>query len=246
MTALVGPSPSGTDLFLIAGIPRDQLDRAPGSRLEVVGLAFDEDQEPGCSTESSRSTAGMSGTTPAICVFSSPIPAGEYGLPDRLAGACRRTGASAVGSARARVPRRFEDGMRFISALDPESGWGRVALYLGDALSPYAFDLEQRAPMIDAIEGGPRRILTFLPSTVRGFAPTNAVLSARVTNLATGDTRDLPLAVLEQRQQDDTIIYRIELRIENVPVGRYSLYFFSEDGETHQAYSFTARTMIIK
>lgn len=252
MTALVNPSRAGTELVLIGKIPREKLLRISGSRLEVVALVFDKDKNLAGQRRLEVDTTKIPEDA-AFCVFASPTSPGDYEC--RIVMRDLTTGTSALGSSSVRVPRRFEPGIRLYPALilspderafylnDTDAGPGGTARVLTDL---YSFDMDQDAPLMNKIDGSATRFLALLPCSIIRFEPKNVLLSARLLNLSSGEKHALPLSVIEQRQQDDTIVYKIELRVEKVPPGKYSLYFFAEDGETHQVYSFSNVPLTVK
>ncbi len=252
MTALVNPSRSGTELVMFGRVSGERLRRVSGSKLEIVALVFDKDRNLTVQRRLEVDAAKISADA-AFCVFSSPASPGDYEC--RIVIRDLTSGASALGSSSVRVPRRFEPGIRLYPALllDP----GERAIYLNDAEAGpegtartltdlYSFDLERQVPLMNEIDGSATRLLALLPCSVIRFEPKNVLLSARLVNLSSAEKRELPMSVIEQHQQDDTIVFKLELQMEKLPAGKYSLYFFAEDGETHQAYSFTARTIAIK
>ncbi len=252
MTTLVTPSREGTDLVLIGKIPRDRLRRVSGSKFEVLALVFDKDRNLAGQRRLEIDAAKI-GEDAAFCVFASPAPPGDYEC--RIVMRDLTTGASALGSSSARVPRRFEPGIRLYPALLLAPG--EQAIYLNDASAGpegnarilqdrYPFDLDRQAPLMNEIAGNQTRLVAQLPCSIIRFEPKNVLLSAHLLNLASGEKRVLPLSVIDQRQQDDTIVYEIEIQVEKAPPGRYSLYLFAEDGETHQVYSFSTSPITVK
>lgn len=252
MAALACPTRSGTEVVMLGKAVPELLPDGAGKGIEVVALAFDADRDV---VGQARLELGRGEASRHPFLFALSVPAPPGTLECRLVMRDLATGASAVGTGRAAVPRRFEEGLRLFPPLllvadgpapildAPDAASGGTGRLLA---SRYAFEPDGETPLLEGVSGRGTEITALLPASLSNFAPRDVLLSAHLMNLASGERLSLPLKVSDRRQREDTVFYKLTLRLERVPPARYALYIYAEEGATRQVYSFTNRTLAVK
>ena len=252
LAALVNPRNQRNNLVLIAQIPQAKLSQAAGEEMEVVALVFDEGQnllwQQRAEVDASRRNQGT-----VYCIFSSSLSPGEYEC--RVVMRNMETGRAALASSSIHVPRRFEPGLKLYSPLllipgEKGSYWGDSISEEGEtypALNDYySFDISQYSPLVDEVDQNVEKLVVLLPCSIIQFEPKSVLLIAQLVHISSGEKKTIPVSLVNQEQQEDTITFQVEVKVGKLPPGQYTLYIFAEDRETHQIYSYTSSIFTTK
>jgi VWFA-related protein len=246
LRALAGPMKQRSNLTLIAEIPIEKVLEISKEKMEIFALVFDEKKNIVVQQRTEMAASSLS--RDKIDFYSiSYLPSGSYDC--RLVMRNLETGKGAVASTSIVIPKRFNDGLKLYSPLvlipgkkgtylngsSAEKGEGRDQPY--SLVDFYPFDPEQYAPLVNEISQDTAKLLVLLPSSIIHFEKPKVSLSAHLVNLSSGERKILPLTILGQHQEEDVIIYSLELSTEKLMPGEYSLYLFAEDSDTHQPFS---------
>ena len=253
LRALVSPMKQRSNLTLIAEIPVEIMQEVSKEKMEIFVLVFDEKQNIVSQQRTEVEPSSLS--QDKIYFYSiSRLLSGSYDC--RVVMRNLKTGRGAVASSSIVIPKRFEEGLRLYSPLVLIPG--KRGIYL-NCSGPekgqdepyslpdfYPFDPDEYTPLVNEVSQDTNRLLVLLSSSIIRFEKSNMNLSAHLVNPSSGERRVLPLTVLGQQQEEDVITHSLELRTENLRPGKYSLYLFAEDSETHQPFAYVSCPLDVK
>jgi VWFA-related protein len=247
LIALTSPMKQRTNLVLLAEIPVEKMLQVSKEKMEVIMLVFDKDRNLVQQQRTEVNATNLS--QGSVYYYSiSYLPSGKYEC--RVVMRNIETGKGAVASSAIDVPKRLEPGIKLYSPLVFIPG--KNAVYLNGSLpepgeageeppnltSFYSFDPSQYFPLINEMSEGVKKLMVLMPCSIIQSQKSNMVLRAQLVDLGSGECKFLPLSVVSQQQVEDTITYQIELETGELRPGKYTLYFFAEESETHKPLSF--------
>jgi VWFA-related protein len=253
LRALASPMKQRSNLALIAEIPVEKIQDVSKEKIEIFDLVFDEKQNIVSQQRTEMEPSSLS--QDKIYFYSiSYLPPGSYDC--RVVMRNLETGRGAVASSSIVIPKRFEEGLRLYSPLVLIPG--KKGTYLNGSATekgqekPYAlpdfypFNPDQYTPLVNELSQDTNRLLVLLPSSIIRFEKSNMNLSAHLVNLSSGERRILPLTILGQQQEEAAITYALEVQTDNLPPGKYSLYLFAEDSESHHPFTYVTCPLAVR
>jgi hypothetical protein len=245
MMALISPTNQSTNLVLIAKLPSELAMPAADQKMEAFTLIFDKDRNLIRQHRSKPIPLNLSKDSLFYCSIPG-IPSGKHEC--RVVMRNADTGKTGLASSTIVVPKRFEPGIKLYSPLILSRG--KTSFYWGNDDSEqemkslgltkyYPFDTSLYSPLIYNINPDIGKLLVLLPCTIVQFAAKNILISAQLTDIASGQHRIIPISLISQHSEQDTIMYQTEITMGKLGASRYSLYFYLEDIDTHKIYSYT-------
>jgi VWFA-related protein len=239
MPVVVGGWPH---LVAYAGLPEDTTAVVVGKRSDAYFLLFDE--ETGKSAvKSFRIKAPADGPKDSVAVFAVPTKAGRYSC--RLIVQNAETGAAVRGSASI----GFANPVAAAVWLDPPlilkaaAGWADLGAAPESTLSGlFGYDPAKYAPLIGSLAPGPQTVLAAVrlslgvPQMELNFAATDTLEAAKT---------EVPVTVLETRQEKSVRWCVIELTFGDLKPGTHTLTVAAKDTSGAQANASTT-TFIVK
>jgi hypothetical protein len=234
MPVVVGGWPH---LVAYAGLPKDTAAVVVGKRSDAYFLLFDE--ETGKSAvKSFRIKAPADGPKDSVAVFAVPTKAGRYSC--RLIVQNAETGAAARGSASI----GFANPVAAAVWIDPPlllkaaAGWADLGAAPESTLSGlFGYDPAKYAPLIGSLAPGPQTVLAAVrlslgvPQMELNFAATDTLEAAKT---------EVPVTVLETRQEKSVRWCVIELAFGDLKPGTHTLTIAAKDTSGAQANASTA------
>jgi len=236
-----------------------------GKKTEIVTLVFDERENIIDHIYEKLDTSQMTQGNIYYCLLSSLYP-GNFDC--RVVLRNLETGKAAVASSSVNIPEKLDLGIRLYPPLllFPE----KEDLYLdasdkkqrdkaGEALSlvsVYPFDSTQYVPLVDEVGQGVSKLLGAVRCSVCDVRPPEAEpseeelsieieFSARLIDLNSGDEAIFAPSLLQNYQDEDDLVYLLELPTGELKPSRYSLYLFAKERNT-QSVSFVSSTFTVK
>jgi len=212
----------------LARIPGDIWTQFGGQTLELVALFFDA-QDALLSLQ--RLSLARSAHGGKEMVFTAGTAARPGATKCRIVLRDLDTGQSAVGSTTVYAGPSSRQGVSVFSPLLLAGGGGQFLLegvVKGAAESPswrelYPYNAASFSPVLGGEAVGAGRIAVALPFSAPGLDEADLIFRANLVGAA-GQTLDLPLGLGEIKTQGSIETRRLEIPLENVPNGAYTLY----------------------
>ncbi len=241
-------------LFVLTKIPTERIKEILGRKVEIVTLFFD-GQNNIVELKRDEVSAFKLARDNVHFYSSSILSPGEYDC--RVVIRNLETGKGAVASSSAIVPESPDSGIILYPPLllIPEKN----AFYLkGSAtgkkekkgkqislLDIYPFPYTQYSPLVEGLNQGISKLLAVVRCSTSNIQKPEIRLSAHIIHLSSGKKTPLSLSVLNQSQEEDTQIFLLELQIDELQPGRYSLYLSAEEMTT-QSRSHVMTTFLVR
>ncbi len=223
-------------LRMISRIPREALAALAGKRVELVALAFD-DQENLIGLQ--QAETDMDKYQGRNILFSAEMaaPPGRYTC--RLVLRDLETGRSAVASTQASVARTSVGfGLQaplLLASASASVYLESVGTRRQEKLSwreIYPFDRTLYSPLIGDISKATGRVLAVVPYTISGLDRPRVILSANLIDAVTGKRLAVPFYAQARLRSGGTEVQYLEFSLENVPPGKYLLYIHAGDSDS--------------
>jgi len=234
MPVVVGGWPH---LVAYAEIPKGTAASVIGKKSDAYFLIYDEEQGKSA-VKSFRIKAPVDGPKDSVAVFAVPTKAGRYSC--RLIVQNAETGAAARGSASI----SFANPVAAAVWLDPPlllkaaAGWADLGAAPESTLSGlFGYDPAKYAPLIGPLAPGPQRVL----ATVRmSLGVPQMELDLTATEAQEAAKSEVPVTMLETRQEKSVRWCVIELTFGDLKPGRHTLTVAARDKSGAQANASTA------
>jgi len=210
-------------------VPMEKIEDISGKDVEISSIIFDEDDNI---VEIESAKKDFTELPEGNIYYSSlvSIDPGKYKC--RLVIRNLETGKGAVASSSAKVTERPDYGLQLdsILLLNPEKG----AFYLEDPPDVYTFDTSQYSPLIEELDQGTNRILAVARCSFSDIKQPDIRLSADLFLCFAEIEKKIPvdLSILNQYQEDDTVIFLIEFQTDGLQSGEYTLNLSAEDSRS--------------
>jgi VWFA-related protein len=241
-------------LVVLTKIPTERIKEVLGRKVEIVTLFFD-GQNNIVELKRDEVSASKLARDNVYFYSSSILSPGEYDC--RVVIRNLETGKGAVASSSAIVPESPDSGIILYPPLllIPEKN----AFYLkGSAsgkkakkgkqislLDIYPFPYTQYSPLVEGLNQGISKLLAVVRCSTSNIQQPEIRLSAHLIHLSSGKKTHLSLSVLNQSQEEDTQIFLLELQIDELQPGRYSLQLSAKEMTT-QSRSHIMTTFLIR
>jgi len=252
MTSLSGPGTDAPQLFMLTKIPAATVEKLTGSKVEIVSLIFDEQDNLADLRRAEENFAKHQGKD-VFYASSAFLQPGSYRC--RLVIRDLETGSAAVASAKVHVPPKQEQGIRIhpplllIPAKKSAYLEGRLPGKKEDKAiriswsDYYPFDPGQFSPLIGELREGTSKIAAVVPCTVKGILLPTVAYTAHLVNSA-GEKIPVLISSLNRVIKDDVRSQLLEFQLGDLKSGHYILYIFAEELTT-KAVSHTQVPLII-
>jgi len=210
-------------------VPMEKIKQISGKDVEISSIIFDEDDNI---IEIESDKKDFPELPEGNVYYSSlvSIDPGEYKC--RLVIRNLETGKGAVASSSAEVTESPDYGLQLASPLllKPEKG----AFYLEEPSEVYTFDTSQYSPLVEELDQGSSRILAVVRCSFSDIQQPDIRLSAHlILHLAETEKKlTADISILDQHQEDDTLIFLVELQTEGLQAGEYLLNLSAKDSHT--------------
>jgi VWFA-related protein len=234
MRALAYDAGAGMRLRLVSRIPKEILEGFNGKATEFVALIFD---EGGNLVSLQRTVADVTKYQGTDILFTSGTAPPSGLAKCRLIMRNLETGDSALGSTAVNIARPHSARLMLYSPLllAPKAqlahleadGRRKQDLYFWRDVYPY--DEAIYSPMVGEAASSIGIIMAVVPYSVERLDQPNVILSANLINSATGES--LPISIyLQSKFRAGTVeIQLLEFSLEQVPPGKYLLYYHARD-----------------
>ena len=214
------------NLAVFSKIPMEKIQEFSGRDVEIVSIIFDKENNI---VKIEREKKDFSKLPKGNIYYSSLVSLNPGDYKCRLVIRNLETGRGAVASSSAKVPKCPDYGIKLYSPLllKPEKG----VFYLKEPSAVYPFDASQYSPLVEQLDQRTNKVLAVVRCSFSNIQQPDIKLSANlIHHLAdTGKTIPVFISILNQYQEDDTVIFLIELQTEELQSGEYFLYLFAED-----------------
>lgn len=217
------------NLALYSKINRDNIQELSGKEVEIVSIIFDNKDNI---IKIEREGLDFSKLPMENIYYSSllPLDPGEYKC--RIVLRNLETGRGAVASSSVEVLKSPDSGIQLYPPLllKPE----KDAFYFKKPSPAYSYDSAQYSPLVEELAQGTNRISAVVRCSFSSIPKPDIKLSANlIHHLAdTGKTIPVTLSILNKHQEEDTEVFLIEIKTEELQSGEYFLYLFAEDSLT--------------
>ena len=226
-----------TRLQVLSKIPEAVIKKFSGKKVELVSLIFDEKENLASLQRVEADLTKYRGMD-VFYASGATLPPGQYKC--RLVIRDLDTGDAAVASAMANVGARPVSGLSLHSPLllVQESSFAYlegVGAKKEEAISwkeIYSYDKSQYSPIIGEAPTGTAKLQALVPCSVKEIFLPNISLTAHLINSASGAKIPVALAVLSKSRKGDVEVQFVEFPLNDIPPGRYSLYFYAEEAGT--------------
>jgi VWFA-related protein len=252
MTSLSGPGADALHLFILTKIPAATVEKLTGSKVEIVSLIFDEQDNLADLRRAEENFARHQGKDVFYGSYAVLQP-GNYKC--RLVIRDLETGSAAVASCKVHVPSKPELGIRLhpplllIPAKKSAYLEGRLSEKKEDKAARiswsdfYPFDPGQFSPFIGELREGTSKITAVVPCTVKGIPLPTIAYTAHLLNSA-GEKIPVAISSLNRVIKDEVRSQLLEFQLGELKPGHYVLYIFAEELAT-KAVSHTQVPLII-
>jgi len=249
MHALSYAAGEDTRLQMLSKIPNQVTDKFSGKKVELVALVFNENENLASLQRTEADFTKYRGMD-VFYASGAALEPGSYKC--RLVIRDLDTGSGAVASARVNVTPKTLIGLSLYSPLllAQESNFvyleadakNKNAIAWKDA---YSYDRAQYSPIIGEVPKGTFKIFAITPYSMPGIVQPNITLGAWLINSTSGERIPVPFSVLNNARKEELEIQFLELSLNDIPTGKYLLYFNAEDAGT-KAVSYAQTTLVIK
>ncbi|MCX6577165.1 MAG: VWA domain-containing protein [Candidatus Aminicenantes bacterium] len=252
MTSLSGPATDAPYLFILTKIPAATIEKLTGSKVEIVSLIFDEQDNLADLRRAEENFARHQGKD-VFYASSAVLQPGNYKC--RLVIRDLETGSAAVASAKVHVSPKPEQGIRLhpplllVPAKNSVYLEGRLPGKKEDKAARiswndyYPFDPGAFSPFIGELREGTSKITAVVPCTVKGIPLPTVAYTAHLLNSA-GEKIPVAISSLNRVIKDDVRIQLLEFQLGELKPGNYVLYILAEELTT-KAVSHTQVPLII-
>jgi VWFA-related protein len=225
---------AGPRVRMLAAIPKETLAKLAGKSVEFVTLVFDKAENLVNLQRTAREI-----TAPAkediLFTAGTAVPPGECRC--RLVIRNLETGESAVASTEANAIKSTAGKLALYSPLLLVSAPQLPVLDCGSSGKPdlfswrdiYPYDESNWSPLLGAVPTSSGKVGAVVPYSVAGLEQPKVVLSANLISSATGQNQPVPFSLLYKLQTGTVEAQILEFVIDQVPPGKYSLYFHAAD-----------------
>jgi hypothetical protein len=237
-------------LQLLAKIPIPVIDKMSAKKTELVSLIFDEKDDLVLLERSEADLTAFRGMD-VFYMMGTTLPPGKYKCRivirdlDTGAAAVATAAESFVGKPAAPLtlypPLLLVPGSNFVY-LEP-AGKRKEASTPWKAVYPY--DRAQYSPVGGDVSKSEAKIVAVIPCAVSGLVQPSLRLAAYLIDTISGYRRPISFSLLNKQPQDHLEIYYLEAPLENMPPGKYRLYFHAED-EISKSVAYTQTDLRIK
>jgi VWFA-related protein len=239
-----------TRLEMLSKIPLEAIEKFSGKKVEIVSLVFDEKDNLASLQRAEVDLTKCHGID-VYFMSGASLPPGQYKC--RLVIRDLDTGDGAVASANANVARKAFVGLTLHTPLLLVQGSNSVYLEGADAKKKegfswddaYPFDRAQYMPIIGEVPKGTPKLIAVVPCSITGIVQPDITLTALLINSTSGEKIAMTLSILTKASKEDIEIRFVELPLNNIPLGKYLLYFHGEDAGTRFV-SYAQAPLIIK
>jgi VWFA-related protein len=210
-------------------VPMEKIEGISGKDVEISSIIFDQDDNI---IEIQSDKKDFTELPDGNVYYSSLLSTdpGEYKC--RLVIRNLKTGRGAVASSAVGVKENPDYGLHLDPPLllKPE----KDAYYLEEPSEAYTFDTSQYSPLVEDMEQGTSRILAVVRCSLIGTLQPEIRLSAELFLhlIETEETIPAALSILNQGQENDTVMFLIELHADGLQSGEYTLSLSAEDNHT--------------
>jgi VWFA-related protein len=226
-----------TRLQMVSRIPRQVMEKFSGKRAEFIALLFDAKENL---VDLQRREADLAKYRGGDVLYASGAALRPGSYRCRLVIRDMETGTSGLGSAQVFVARKAFIGLSLHSPLllIPESN----AAYLEAATGKkkvmmewnefYVYDRSRYSPVAGEVPEGTVKLFVAVPCSTVGLVQPEIVMTAYLVNSASGERIPLPGSILDRVQKESGESQFLELLLENIPPGKYTLYLHAEAAGT--------------
>jgi len=217
------------NLALFSKINRENIQELSGKGVEIVSIVFDKKDDI---IQIERNEKDFSKLPEGNIYYSTllPLDPGEYKC--RIVIRNLKTGRGAVASSSVEVLKSLDSGIQLYSPLllKPEKN----AYYLEKPSPAYSFDSNLYSPLVEELAQGTNRILAVVRCSFSDIQQPDIMLTANLIHhmADTGKTIPATVSILNKHQEEDTEVFLIELKTEELQSGEYFLYLFAKDSLT--------------
>jgi VWFA-related protein len=210
-------------------VPMGKIEEISGKNVEISSIIFDGDDNI---IEIKSVKKDFTELLEGNIYYSSLLSTdpGEYKC--RLVIRNLETGKGAVASSSAEVTESPDYGLQLESPLllKPEEG----AFYLEEPSRVYTYDKSQYSPLMEELDRGTNRIFAVVRCSFFDIRQPDIKLSADLflNSNETEEAIPVTLSILNQRHEDDTVIFLIELQAKGLQSGEYTLTLSAEDSRS--------------
>jgi VWFA-related protein len=232
--ALAYDAGAGPSVRMLAMIPKETLEGLAGKSVEFVALVFDEAENL---VNLQKTARDITAHAREDILFTSGTARPPGRCRCRLVIRNLDTGMSAVASTEANVIKSTAGKLALYSPLLLVSAPQPPVLDCGSSGKPdlfswrdiYPYDESNWSPLLGAVPTSSGKVGAVVPYSVADLEQPKVVLSANLVNLATG--QNLPISFsLQYKLQTGTVEVQIlEFCLDQVPPGKYFLYFYASD-----------------
>ncbi|MCX6577166.1 MAG: VWA domain-containing protein [Candidatus Aminicenantes bacterium] len=226
-----------TRLQVLSRIPRQVMEKFSGKRAEFIALLFDAKENL---VDLQRREADLANFRSGDVLYASGTALAPGSYRCRLVLRDMETGTSALGSTRVNVARKAFVGLSLHSPLllIPD---GNVA-YLEAATGKkkvmtewnefYGYNRAQYSPIAGEVPKGTAKLFVAVPCSIVGLVQPEIVMTAYLVNSASGERIPLAGSILDRAQKEGGEAQFLELLLNNLPPGKYTLYLHAEAAGT--------------
>lgn len=235
-------------LELVARIPTRIIDKFEGKKVEMIALVFDEQDNVAGLHRREIDLTRFKGAD--VCVMiGRPLAPGSY--KGRIVIRDLATGESARATVPIFIKNKPMTGLAPASPLllGPQSQFayleseatGKTPFSLSDV---YPFERALYSPLSGEIRAGSSKIYALLPISAVGLVQPAIAIAASLVEAATGERIPLRSSIILRSARGELEIEFLEIDLEGIPPGKYSLYFYVQDAISRSV-AFVQTSLII-
>lgn len=214
-------------LVIISKIPVEKIKEISGEEVEIISIVFDKENNI---VKLKRDEADFSRIPKENIYYSCLLSLASGEFKCRIVIRNLDTGRGAVSSSSVTIPENLKSGIKLYPPLLLKVE--RDAFYLKGPPPVYPFDKTQYSPLIEEFKRGISRLLAVVRCSVSDIRKPDIKLSASLIYQSTGKEIPITISVLKKYQENNTEIFFIELRTEELQSGKYFLYIFGDEMST--------------
>jgi VWFA-related protein len=239
-----------TRLLMLSKIPDKAIEKFSGKKAELISLVFDE-QENLMGLHRTETEFTKNRGLDVFYTSEAALQPGNYTC--RLVIRDLDTGDAAVASARAHVAKKTFIGLSLHSPLllVPESNFAYLETTAAknkemmEWKDAYPFDRAEYSPVVGEVPKSAAKILVVIPCSITGLVQPSVKIAAYLIDAVSGEGIPISFSILNKVQKDNLEIHFLEVPLQNVPPGKYLLYFHAEDAVS-KAVSYAQTKLIIR
>lgn len=250
MRTLYFGNKDGARVLMLSKIPPEVIEKFSNKKIELVSLVFDEQDNP---VDRKQMKPDLTKFRGMDVFYSAEAPLNPGAYRCRFIIRDLETGEAALAYARTSVPAKPEEGLGDFGLYSPlllNSGGSFATWDMGTKrntapwMDLYSYDRDKFSPVMD-ISAGTESLFAVVPFRFSKSVPPDIRWTAYLIDSTFGGKLPLASSVLNKIRKGPFASEFLELKVNDVPPGKYTLYLHAADSTT-QARSFIQIPFTVK